>query len=468
MDSQSRAQDSAPASRSLTSATVEPLLTRDFDARPALMHERLRSQHGAVAPVDLLGVPVWLVLGYAEVLEVLRNDQGVWSKRVTDWRALSEGRIPADWPLLPTYGGHSCMFQEGRSLTELRAAWSAGLRPFQDRSRPQARLLEAEVRRYADELISVMGEDGGTGWADLSAQYARPLAILVCNRLIGFDAGNDEMLMDMWRLVDAGPDAAEALARLHATLSDVVDAKRRHPGDDLPSAMLAARPDYTVDELAHEMILLIGVVGELVGSLICLTAVEVITGNTGARAALAAGMLRETVNRVATANPPYAHLTLRFATADTALGGTHIAAGDPVMLSVSGAHNDPRFADAADPSSVHSSRAHLAWGAGPHHCLGDELATTLVTIAVGRLFERFSGIDLALPADQLPWRSSPIVRGLRSLPVRFQLHEAPDGDDATDSDASGQRETPAEASEGSERSGSAISRLVRMLLRQGN
>src|SRR5690606_6041853 len=69
--------------------------------------------------------------------------------------------------------------------------------------------------------------------------------------------------------------------------------------------------------------------------------------------------------------------------------------------------------------------AHLAWGAGPHACLGRELATTITTIAVERLFDRFSGLRLALPADQLPWRSSPMIRGLRALPVKYELAEEP-------------------------------------------
>jgi hypothetical protein len=35
----------------------QPLLTRDYETRPALVYERLRQRHGPVAPVDLLGVP---------------------------------------------------------------------------------------------------------------------------------------------------------------------------------------------------------------------------------------------------------------------------------------------------------------------------------------------------------------------------------------------------------------------------
>jgi hypothetical protein len=40
---------------------------------------------------------------------------------------------------------------------------------------------------------------------------------------------------------------------------------------------------------------------------------------------------------------------------------------------------------------------------------------------VSRVFERFAHLELALPVDQLPWRSSPFMRGLRSLPVRYEL-----------------------------------------------
>jgi hypothetical protein len=40
---------------------------------------------------------------------------------------------------------------------------------------------------------------------------------------------------------------------------------------------------------------------------------------------------------------------------------------------------------------------------------------------VSRLFELFAHLELALPVDQLPWRSSPFMRGLRSLPVRYEL-----------------------------------------------
>jgi hypothetical protein len=45
----------------------------------------------------------------------------------------------------------------------------------------------------------------------------------------------------------------------------------------------------------------------------------------------------------------------------------------------------------------------------------------VVATAVGRIFDHFTKVELTLPADQLPWRSGPVVRGLRLLPVRYEL-----------------------------------------------
>ncbi|MBA9004001.1 cytochrome P450 [Thermomonospora cellulosilytica] len=431
MDRPVQATDPSSTERpSLRELATDPLITRDYEARPALVYESLRARHGAVAPVDLLGVPVWLALGYAEVLEVMQNRDRVWSKRLDAWRDYAEGRVPRDWPLLPALEVDHVVFQEGRRLEELRGAYHAALRPFQDPASPQARELRAATARYADELIDVMTEgSGGSGFADLSAQYARPLPLMVVDRLLGFANGaGDEVLMDMWRVLDAGPDSGPALERLLAALAELAAAKMARPGDDFPSHMLAARPEFTVDELSRELMMLVGVAGDFPGVLINNTVVEVINGGAGVRDSLSAGLIRETVNRVAMASPPMANLTMRCPSTDVRLGGRLIRAGEPVMLSVAAAHADPAFTGGAGldrADRVYQTRAHLAWGAGPHHCLGVELATMIVETAIDRLFARFGALSLTLPPDQLPWRSSPLMRGLRSLPVRYELAPRP-------------------------------------------
>lgn len=448
----------------LTSLLVEPLLNRDFDSRPAVVYEALRNRYGPVAPVDLLGVPVWLVLGYPQALEVLEDEQGIWSKRLDQWRGRQEGLIPPGWPPLAPYEVNNSMFQDGERLKRLRAAWSAGLEPFQDHARQQARQLEFAVSRYADDLIGLMSEGGGrTGWADLSAQYARPLSLMVVNRLLGFESvpKDDGVLMDMWRMLDAGPDAAAASERLLSAFTDLASAAMERPGDDLPSYMIAANPSFTVDELARELTMVVGFVGDITGSLISNTATEVLTGEAGARARLSSGLIKDVVDRVAMTSPPHANLTFRFPTVDVRLGQFTLMAGDPVVVSVAAAHGDPLFSGAVDSGAPQATHAHLAWGAGPHHCLGRQLATTITMIAVSRLFQSFTRLELALPADQLPWRSSPMMRGLRSLPVHFEVDRVvPPADSPAHVSDTGTHRLPVGPPRPPEQSRSALRKLL--------
>ncbi|MGQ4384836.1 cytochrome [Streptomyces sp. SAS_270] len=411
----------------LEALNPEPLLTRDYETRPALVYERLRQRHGAVAPVDLLGTPAWLVLGYREALQVLQDDEG-WPKGLENWRARSEGRVPADWPLGPSLEVNHVLIQGGSGYGRLRAAWDVALKPFQDPRHPQAKRLKTAVTAYADELITLVGQGGGTGVADLSAQFSRPLPLMAASHLLGFPGSQgDDALMDMWRVLDAGPDAETALERLLATLAELGAAKQRKPGDDFPSYLLAAHPGLSLDELARELFMLLGMTSDHVGILISNTVVEVISGDGGVRASLSAGMLRETMNRAVMRKPPLVNFVPRFAAEDTPLGNYLIRAGDPVWVSSAAAHADPLFADHVAPSTTISTRAHLSWGAGRRQCPAParELASTVAAVGVGRLFERFSHLDLALPVDQLPWRSSPFMRGLRSLPVRYELASTP-------------------------------------------
>jgi cytochrome P450 len=447
--------------------SLEPLMTRDYERRPALVYERLRQMHGPVAPVDLLGVPVWLVLGYEEALEVLRNDHA-WPKGLENWRAREEGRLPENWPLAPSLDVNHVLIQGGEGYRSLRSAWDVALKPFQDPRHPQARQLRAKVARDADELITLLSQAGRTGWADLSAQFSRPLPLMVASHLLGFPGSqDDDALMDMWRVLDAGPDAEAALDRLLAALAELGSWKMKKPGDDFPSYLLAAHPGLGVEELSRELMMLLGMTSDHVGILISNTVVEVIGGNVSARASLSAGMIRETMNRVVMQKPPLVNFVPRFPVADTRLGNYTIAAGDPVWVSVGAAHADPSFSDKVCPSSTISTRAHLAWGAGPRQCPARELATNVASIGMSRLFERLSGLELSLPIDQLPWRSSPFMRGLRSLPVRYTLADTPAARAADTNDLPATPSSPGQppAADGADRPRSSLWRYLASLVR---
>lgn len=189
----------------LGSLPVEPLLTAEFDVDPGAVYERLRSTYGPVAPVGLMGVPVWLVLGYTEVTEVLRNES-LWRRDIRYWRARAEGRLPRDWPLLAGYEVRQMMFMDDDEHLGARRTHHSALTPFQDARSPEGWQLRAAVARYADELVGMLAaESGSVGFADLGAQYTRPLLLMVTTQLFGCPVElGDELVMDLWRMLDGG------------------------------------------------------------------------------------------------------------------------------------------------------------------------------------------------------------------------------------------------------------------------
>ena len=407
---------------------VQPLLTAEFDADPGAVYRRLRSTYGPVAPVGLLGVPVWLVLDYREVLEVLKNDSQ-WRRDVRHWRARAQGELPPDWPLLAGYEVRQMMFMDDEEHRASRRTHHAALRPFQDSRSPEGWELRSAVARYADELVALLAaESGHAGFADLGAQYTRPLLLMVTTKLFGCPVElGDELVMDLWRMLDGGPDAGPATGRALAAFTRLAAHRRARPGDDLTSYLMLSDPDLSDEQLGRELFMNAVYLNDITGNMVLNTLLEVLRGNATVRRSLSAGQLGETVNRAALANPPVANMCFRFAARDVRLGRFLIRAGDIVSPSAAAAHQDLLAIGSSHMvGSTVSTRAHLGWGAGAHQCptAARELGALIVTTAVGRVFDHFTRAELTLPPDQLPWRSGPVVRGLRVLPVRYEL--APD------------------------------------------
>lgn len=410
---------------SLGSLPVEPLLTAEFDTDPGAVYERLRRRYGPVAPVGLMGVPVWLVLGYTEVTEVLRNESQ-WRRDIRYWRARAEGRLPRDWPLLAGYEVRQMMFMDEEEHRAARRTHHSALSPFQDARSPEGWELRAAVARYADELVAMLAsEAGAVGFADLGAQYTRPLLLMVTTKLFGCPVElGDELVMDLWRMLDGGPDSGAATGRALAAFTRLAAHRRARPGDDLTSYMMLADPDLTDEQLGRELFMNAVYLNDITGNMVLNTLLEVLRGNATVRRSLSAGQLGETVNRAALANPPVANMCFRFAARDVRLGEVWVRAGDVVSPSAAAAHRDLLAISSSHlVGSTVSTRAHLGWGAGAHQCpsAARELGGVIVSTAVGRVLDHFARAELALPPDQLPWRSGAVVRGLRVLPVRYEL-----------------------------------------------
>ena len=115
----------------------------------------------------------------------------------------------------------------------------------------------------------------------------------------------------------------------------------------------------------------------------------------------------------------------RFARTATQVGDVDIAAGDIVICSLAAANRDAVFGGAPggpDPEHMDPARPtvpHLAFGYGIHRCLGAELGRMELRSALPALLRRLPGLRLAVPAEEVEFRTLSLVHGVRSLPVTW-------------------------------------------------
>ena len=115
---------------------------------------------------------------------------------------------------------------------------------------------------------------------------------------------------------------------------------------------------------------------------------------------------------------PAAPAIFRFAAQDFDYQGVHIRAGTFVLLCVHSAHRDPRVFDDGDVFDITAGRpaSQLAFGAGPHYCLGAATARAEIAEALPVLAE---GLGTPTLTGPVTWRSPIGIYGPTSVPVRF-------------------------------------------------
>ena len=116
---------------------------------------------------------------------------------------------------------------------------------------------------------------------------------------------------------------------------------------------------------------------------------------------------------------PPAPAVLRMATEDAECGGAQVPANTLAAASLDAVCRDPAlFEDPDDFDVTRTPGRHFAFGAGPHYCLGANLALLAIEVAFATLATRHPRLELAAPSHSLPWVEDPF-RGLVSLPVHL-------------------------------------------------
>lgn len=328
-----------------------PLYTQEFARDPQAHYTYLR-QFGPVAPVELApGVDASLVTDYAAALHVLQSpDTFVRDSR--RWRALNEGQVPLDSPVLPMMAYRpGPLFEDGARHLRLRQAVTDSL------GKLDTHQLTRMVERTASYLIS---QFSGRGTVDLIGDYARLVPLLVFNDLFGCpgDLG-DRVAFGISGIFD-GTDAQRANEVLTEALLELVALKRAQPGDDILTHLLQHPAGLSDEEMLPQLIQLIGGGFEPMSNLIG-NALRVLLAQGGQGDGPNDGvvLVEDAINDVLWNSCPIANYATHFPLYDVDLSGSRLNAGDPVLISFAAANADPSLS--AGRGTV-SRRAHLAWG----------------------------------------------------------------------------------------------------------
>jgi cytochrome P450 len=388
-------------------------------ADPYSFYARLRAA-GPVAWVPQL--EAWLVTGYQAVTEGLR-DPRLSSER---FRRVRDRLAARGLGALLDDRARSMNFLDAPDHTRLRAQVSKAFTP------KVVADMEPHIRDLVGRLL-----DGARARGGLEAirDLAYPLPVTVIAEMLGvptedldrFKAWSDEISAGLAGDVASLPDAVlrrvlDARNELADYFRAAVARRRQAPGRDLLTGLLRAEEAGTLlteDELLSTAVLLLVAGNETTTNLIGNGLLALLRHpDQMARVWADPALVPAAVEEMLRYEGPVQFAT-RLAKVDFEMGGAAIRRGQAVYLVLAAANRDP--AQFPDPDRFDVGRAdnkHVAFGAGPHFCLGAPLARLEAQLAFRELIRRFPG-GLRLGSPSPEYRPNFNLRGLKELPVQY-------------------------------------------------
>ncbi|MHA7820494.1 MAG: cytochrome P450 [Erythrobacter sp.] len=308
-------------------------------------------------------------------------------------------------------------------------------------SAPRVNAIEEDMRKKSIELIDAMcaSVSGGRCESEFVRDFAIPLPVAMIAQQIGLD--NDPAQVKDWsdaavdrfsQMVDRDRqlECARKFVEYQKYMKGKIEERRANGGDDLLTDLVEARVEgetpLTDEEIMSIMQQFMVAGNETTTSTIAGCLLQLIRNpDQMTKAKAAAGgrdpkLIMNMIEEALRYETPTAGMW-RIVKQDTELGGIAMPAGTVVQLRYAAANRDPKKFDKPDTFDVErkNSRAHLAFGKGPHMCVGNMLSRKEMLVAFDELLERLDDFEIA-DEDGIRILPNILLRGVTRLPISFR------------------------------------------------
>lgn len=380
-----------------------------FDPVPEL--SSLRQHDGIVRITSGFGLDTWLITRYADVRSVL-----------SDWESFSN-TMQAGESEAPEPGDDASAIRATLNLLASDPPEHTRLRRTIAPEFTARRLhrLEPRITVIVNDHLDALKRSGEPG--DLVPAFTNPVPVLVICELLGVPHEDRE---DFQKRTDgfldittSNAERAALQAESHAYMAKLVARNRVEPGDGLLGRLVSRHGTELDDaELVGLASLLLLAGSETTSNMLALgmfallrhpEQLDVLRRDPG----LVDAAIEELLRWLSIVH----NTTAKVATRQVQIAGRTINAGDLVMCSLPAANRDPDLVMRPDELDItRPASRHVAFGHGPHHCIGAPLARLQMRIALPALLGRFPGLRLAAEPE---FRSGHLTHGLDSLPVMW-------------------------------------------------
>ncbi|MBB3749148.1 cytochrome P450 [Mycolicibacterium sp. BK634] len=370
-------------------------------------------------PMHMPESTLHVLSSFADCDEVLRHPDSC-SDRMKSTAA--QQAVAAGEQVRP-FGPPGFLFLDPPDHTRLRKLVSKAFSP------KVVKGLESDITGLVDGLLDKVDD---TGQFDVIEALAHPLPVAVICRLLGVPMEDEPQFSSASTILAQGLDPfvtfsgetqgleerMQAGLWLRGYLRELLEQRRSKPADDLMSALISV--EESGDQLTEEEIVatcnLLLIAGHETTVNLIANGILAMLRNHEHWTALSAdpGRAPAIIEETLRYDPPV-QLASRVAGADMTIGTSSIPKGDIMMILLAAAHRDPAVTERPDEfDPTRGTVRHLAFGHGPHFCLGAPLARMEAAVALSAVTKRFPDARLA---EEPTYKPHVTLRGMARLDV---------------------------------------------------